>query len=226
MGAIRDNVEHVRERIAAAARKTGRSPEDICLVAVTKTIPVESMREALDVDIRDFGENYYQEVRDKIPQIESDVRWHFIGHLQTNKAKYIPGRFALVHSVDSRELAIELGKRASAAGIRQPVLVEVKLDASATKFGVSPAAALDFAGETAEFPGIELRGFMAMASFTASEKVVRVQFAQLRECFDRLPAEYRHTLSMGMSGDYEVAIEEGSNMVRIGTGIFGARNTK
>ncbi len=200
--------------------------DDIALVAVTKTIPVHYMREAFDAGVRDFGENYYQEVRDKIPKFGTDVHWHFIGHLQTNKAKYVAGHFALVHSIDSRELAIELGRRALTAGNRQPVLVEVKLDESATKFGVSPDAALDFAGEVAGISGIELRGLMGMASFTASQSVIRVQLAQLKGLFDRLPAEYRHTLSMGMSGDFETAIEEGSNMVRIGTAIFGARNLK
>src|SRR5579872_2247892 len=145
MPTIRDNILRVRERMAQAAVRAGRAPGEITLVAVTKTVEPARIREAAAAGVTDFGENYYQEARDKLAEVGPEVRWHFIGHLQTNKARHVVGRFALIHSVDSPELAAELGRRARIADVTQAVLLEVKLDASATKFGVEPEPALDLA---------------------------------------------------------------------------------
>ncbi len=216
-------IEEIRARIARAAERAGRSAEQVRLVAVTKTIPPEPIWEALAAGQLDFGENYYQEAREKLPLFGPEVRWHFIGHLQSNKVKYVAGRFALIQSVDSMELARKLGAAAQAAGTAQPILVEVKVDGEATKFGVDPELALELAAEASVTPGLRVEGLMGMASFTADQSVVRGQFAKLRSLFDRLPAAQKLVLSMGMTGDFEQAIEEGSTMVRIGTAIFGAR---
>jgi PLP dependent protein len=213
----------VRERMAKAAEQVGRDPAGITLVAVTKTIDSIRIREAIAEGVRDLGESYYQEARDKLAQFGPDIRWHFIGHLQTNKAKYVAGRFAMIHSVDSEELAAELGRRAQQAAEPQPVLVEVKLDPSATKFGVEPQQALNLAEQVASTAGLRLRGLMGMAPFGDDAEQARPHFTRLRHLFEELPSENRQALSMGMTGDFEVAIEEGATMVRIGTGIFGPR---
>ena len=220
---IAANIQRIRERIAESARRAGREPSDITLVAVSKTVDPGRIREAVDAGIRNLGENYYQEARDKLPLFDPGIRWHFIGHLQTNKAKYVTGRFAMIQSVDSLGLAEDIGKRAAAAGVEQAVLIEVKLDESATKFGFPPESALDLAAQIGPIPGIKLQGFMGMAPFSSVPEHSRPFFARLRELFDRLPPNQRTILSMGMTVDFEVAIEEGSTMVRTGTGIFGAR---
>lgn len=220
---IAENIARVRERIAQAAVRAGRKPEEITLVAVTKTVEPARIQAALEAGVRDFGENYYQEAREKLGLFGPEVRWHFIGHLQTNKARYVAGRFSLVHSLDSEELARELGRRASAIAVTQPVLIEVKLDPSATKFGVDPAVTLDLAARVAAIPGLRFCGLMGMAPILYAPQETRPYFAQLRTLFDRLPPEHRQVLSMGMTADFEVAIEEGATMVRIGTAIFGKR---
>lgn len=218
-----DNIARVRERIARAAERAGRDPATITLVAVSKTVEPAHIREALEAGIRDLGENYYQEARDKQPLFGPEARWHFIGHLQTNKAKYVAGRFFLVQSVDSEALALELGKRAQAAGTTQAVLIEVKLDPAATKFGAEPDAALELAARVAETPGLRLRGLMGMAPFGDDPEQARPHFARLRGLYGQLPAEHRQILSMGMTADFEAAIAEGATLVRIGTAIFGTR---
>lgn len=223
MSSLSDNIARVRERIAAAAARTQRDADAVTLVAVTKTVDPARMAEARQAGITDFGENYFQEARDKLPQFGADIRWHFIGHLQTNKARYVAGRFTLVQSVDSMALAQELGKRATAAGTVQSVLLEVKLDAAATKFGVAPEQTEDLAGIVAETPGLALQGLMGMAPFADDPETARPHFARLRTLFERLPAAHRQVLSMGMTGDFETAIEEGATMVRIGSAIFGRR---
>ncbi|MGC8667117.1 MAG: YggS family pyridoxal phosphate-dependent enzyme [Chthonomonadales bacterium] len=223
MSSIANNIAEVRARIARAALSAGRDPKDITLVAVSKTVDTERIREAWEAGITDFGENYYQEVRTKMQELPRQIRWHFIGHLQTNKAKYIAGRFALVQSVDREELAEELGRRANAAGCTQPVLVEVKLDPAATKHGVPPDQTIDFCNRVRAIPGLQLTGLMGMAPLLQHPEQARPYFAELRRIFERLPEENRRVLSMGMSADFDVAIQEGSTMVRVGTAIFGAR---
>ena len=223
MSDVRANLERVRERIAAAAVRAGRSPADVTLVAVTKTVDVDRMREALDAGATDFGESYVQEVRDKLAQFPPSLRWHFIGHLQSNKARYVAGRFVLIHSVDSVPLAREIGKRALALGQPQPILLEVKLDPADTKFGIHLDACLDVAAEVTRVEGIDLRGFMGMAPYGTEPELARPYFQALRARFEQLPPTHRKALSMGMTGDFEVAIEEGATHVRIGTAIFGPR---
>ncbi|HXG23872.1 MAG TPA: YggS family pyridoxal phosphate-dependent enzyme [Chthonomonadales bacterium] len=224
MSSIAENIARVRERIACAAERAGRRPDEIILVAATKRVEPVRIREAVDAGIHDFGENYYQEAREKMPLFGPEVRWHFIGHLQKNKAKYVVGRFVLIQSVDSEALARELGKRATAMGITQDVLIEVKIDPfSAEKQGVEPEVAIDLAGVVAAIPGLCLCGLMGMAPIVSDPREATPYFRRLRSLFERLPRAYRQILSMGMTADFEVAIAEGSTMVRVGTAIFGSR---
>ncbi len=221
---IAENIESVRQRIASAAARAGRCPEEITLIGVTKTVDVGRMREACACGISDFGENYVQEVRGKLEQFPESVHWHFIGHLQTNKARYVAGRFAMVHSVDSFELAVELGTRAARMDTIQPILIEVKLDLADTKFGVTIDQCLSFAERVAAIEGVDLQGFMGMAPYGTAPELARPYFRALRERFEGLPSPHHRGLSMGMTGDFEVAIEEGATHVRIGTAIFGSRS--
>jgi len=218
------NILHVRERIAAAAGRIGRDPGDICLIAVSKTIGVEAVRSAVEAGIRDFGENYVQEAMIKIGSFGSDIRWHFIGHLQTNKARQVVGAFALVHSVDSDRIAVELNKRALAAGIVQDVLIEVRLDPEGAKTGVEPDSLGALADCVGQLPGLRLRGLMGIAPVVSDPDHARPHFARLRGLLDCLPPQCRAILSMGMTGDFEPAIMEGATHVRIGTAIFGPRS--
>jgi PLP dependent protein len=221
---IAENLAAVREKIARAAERSGRGYEDITLVVVTKTIDVARIREAIAAGATDIGENYVQEVAAKWHEIEDAVRWHFIGHLQSNKAKDAVQMFSVIQSVDSVSLAQEIGRRASGLGKTADILIEVKLSEEATKFGVPIEDAVHLAGEVAEIPGIRLQGLMGMAPFLANPDEARPYFNRLHELWEKLPKEQRRWLSMGMSHDFETAIEEGSNMVRIGTAVFGARS--
>jgi pyridoxal phosphate enzyme (YggS family) len=223
MPSIRDNIAELQARIAQSAERSGRSASEITLCAVTKTVEPARIQEAVQAGIRDLGENYYQEAREKLSLLGDQVRWHFIGHLQTNKAKYIAGHFALVQSVDSLELARELSVRAVKAQVLQPILLEVKLDPTATKFGIAPEETLSLAAQIAELPDLRLDGLMGMAPFGDNPDQSRPHFARLRSLFEKLPPENQVTLSMGMTADFEVAIEEGATLVRIGTAIFGRR---
>ncbi len=223
MSAIAANVERVRDRIADAAQRSGRDPRSICLVAVSKTVGIEAIREAIAAGVGDLGENYVQDALAKIGEVGADVRWHFIGHLQTNKARQIVGKFSLVHSVDSERLAIELNRRADAAGIVQDVLVEVRLDPTGAKTGVDPEG-LDALAECIEgLSALRLRGLMGMAPIVSDPDQARPHFAGLRAMLERLPLGSRDILSMGMTGDFEAAIVEGATHVRVGTAIFGPR---
>jgi len=223
VAAIAENLENVRKRIARAAERSGRSPEDVRLVAVTKTVSVEAIREAIAAGVTDVGENYVQDALPKWQEIGDEVRWHFIGHLQSNKAKQAVKMFSLIQSVDSLKLAEEIGKRAKDIGLCAEVLVEVNLAKEASKFGIAPEDAAEFAEKVSKVPGVKLVGLMGMAPFVDNPEIVRPYFAHLKKIWDELPEEQRVWLSMGMSSDFETAIEEGSNMVRIGTAIFGPR---
>jgi len=223
MPEIAENLKVVRERIAAAARLSGRRTEQITLVAVTKTVGVPEIREALEAGVTDIGENYVQEAIDKRLEIGSGPRWHMIGHLQRNKAKHAVEVFDLVQSVDSVEVARELGKRSLAAGKTMDVLVEVNVSGEESKFGVEPPEALSLASRIAEVEGVRVQGLMGMAPFLDNAEETRPYFAALKAIWDRLPGDQRSFLSMGMTQDFEVAIEEGANMVRVGTAIFGPR---
>ncbi len=226
---LAENLASLQERIALVAERTGRSASEISLLAVTKTQPPERIREAYEAGLRLFGENYVQEARVKFsePLLDlPDLQWHFIGHLQSNKAREVVGCCSLLQSVDSFSLATEISKRAVQRGIAQAVLLEVKLDTTAPKFGVLPHEVAPLVENFLQLPGVRLEGLMGMAPYGTSDMVVRSSFRTLADCFGRLPSEARKVLSMGMSSDFEIAIEEGSTMIRIGTSLFGARPLK
>ena len=217
----------ITARVAAACERAGRSPADVTIVAVSKTHPAEAVRAAAAAGARDFGENYAQELAGKLDACAelAGARWHFIGRLQRNKAKLVAGKVALVHAVDSAELAAELGRRAG--GAVQPLLLAVNVAGEATKGGVAPAAAPAVAAAIAALPGVRLDGLMTMPPPSDDPEASRPSFLALRALRDQLQQELGAplpALSMGMSGDYEVAIACGATHVRIGTAIFGARD--
>ncbi len=221
---IARNLSRVRERVAVAAERAGRDAASITLVAVSKTHPVDVVTAARAAGQLDFGENYAQELTDKAPAAPPDVRWHYIGRLQTNKVKFVAPVAHLVHTVDSERLARELDRRAALLGRRIAVLLQVNLAGEEQKGGVSPdelPALLDAASSCAH---LDVRGLMTMPPFWPAERV-RPFFAGLRELRDRHASSARPLaeLSMGMSGDFEVAIAEGATIVRVGTAIFGVR---
>ena len=220
MTTITDNFRNVNERIASAASRAGREYSDITLVAVTKKQSVTAILEALSAGATDIGENYVQETADKHESVPS-VRWHLLGHLQSNKAKVAVTLFDLVQSVDSLKLARALGVQAQTSGKEQKILLQVHLGDEETKFGLLPQTVADSAVEIAELPGVILQGLMGIAPNGVEP---RPYFQQLRALFDALPAKDAQILSMGMTGDFEAAIEEGATLVRIGTAIFGPRS--
>ena len=226
---IQHNLQIVRQRIAAACERVGRNPEEIVLVAVTKTVDPERINAAIDAGVTDIGENRVQEALQKFPLIKPSTR-HLIGHLQTNKVKKAVQIFDWIHSVDSFHLAEKISREAQNAGKILPVLLEVKTAPEETKFGVAPDEAKELARRVGTLPGIRLRGLMTIAPFTSEEEPVRESFRTLRVLRDEIGAAgfsgvEMDTLSMGMSNDFEIAIEEGATMVRIGTAIFGPRMT-
>ncbi len=220
MNAIADNLKRVHEQIAVAAARAGRRSDEITLVAVTKKQPAAAMTEALAAGAGDIGENYVQEAADKRAEVGGG-RWHLLGHLQSNKAKLAVSLFDLIQSVDSVKLAQALGKQAQAANKAQAILLQVHLGDEATKTGLLPDQTRDAAAEIAAIAGIELRGLMGIAPFGIDPQLY---FRDLRQLFDAMPPANRQILSMGMSGDFEAAVEEGATMVRVGTAIFGARS--
>ncbi len=228
MGTIADNLQRVQQRIAEAAERSGRAAADITLVAVSKTISVERIQEAISAGVKHLGENRVQEAREKIPQIDAPVTWHMIGHLQRNKAKYAVRLFDMIQSIDNQELAQEVDKRADQVNRVMPVLIEVNTSGEASKFGVAPEQALELARQVDSLPNLQLRGFMTIAVFSEIEQAVRDCFKRLREIYETARTQSWEranisVLSMGMSHDFEWAIEEGATMVRIGTAIFGPR---
>jgi PLP dependent protein len=223
---IAENVAAIRDRIRAAALRVGRNPDDVTLLAVTKTVEPIRIAEAYSAGILDFGENYVQEALAKRTdnRIEhSDIRWHFIGHLQNNKIKDVVDRFTVIQSVDRVSLAMEIGRRAANAHCVVKILLQVRLDLSETKFGVDPVETLRMAEMLGAIPGVAVCGLMGMAPFEVEPERSRRYFRALRELFEQLPVSSRQILSMGMTGDFEVAVEEGATLVRIGTAIFGSR---
>ena len=220
----------VRARMAEAARKAGRKPEETELVAVAKTHPPEAIHEALEAGQTLFGENRVQEARTKMPLVSSRARWHFIGHLQKNKIRQALPVFELLHSIDSLELARDVQRIADEDAQRPRVLLEVNVAGEASKFGFKPAA-LEAQLETliAEMPRLDVAGLMTIPPFSTKAEDSRPYFEALRTLRDSLQEKLRvglPELSMGMSGDYEVAIEEGATLVRVGTAIFGERTGK
>jgi pyridoxal phosphate enzyme (YggS family) len=216
----------VRDRIARAVERSGRTPAAVTIVAVTKTHPIERVKEAAAAGLLDIGENRVLEAVEKQEQWpDAPVRWHMIGHLQRNKAKHAVGRFALIHSLDSLRLADALEQAAAARTIVQPVLVEVNVAGEQQKSGAPPGEAEVIVRHAASLPHLSVEGLMTMAPLTDDGAVLRNTFRDLRHLRDRLTTDDRRltTLSMGMSNDFEIAIEEGATMVRLGTVLFGAR---
>lgn len=223
---VAPNVARVRAQIARAAERAGRNPADITLVAVTKTVPPVRIAEAYAAGIRDFGENYVQEALPKIAAPElalPGLRWHFIGHLQSNKARFVAGQFVLIQSVDSQSLAEELSRRAAKINRTVDILLEVKIDPAETKHGLPIDRLQATAGQISTIAGARLRGLMGVPPYGVDPETVRPYFRRLRTLFETLPPEARSTLSMGMTHDFEVAIEEGATLVRLGTALFGRR---
>ncbi len=220
------NLEQVRRRIAAACERAGREPASVTLLAVSKGQPPEVVRAAADLGLTLFGENKVQEARAKIPLCPGRLRWHLVGHLQTNKARDAVQWFEMIQSVDSLRLAEELQKQAERAARTVPVLLEVNVAGEASKFGYRPEQLLAELPALNALPRLEIRGLMTLAPWTPEPEKVRPVFRRLRElkteCEQRLGAPLEH-LSMGMSGDFEVAIEEGATLVRLGTALFGPR---
>jgi pyridoxal phosphate enzyme (YggS family) len=226
MASFEDRLKDVRGRIADAARRSGREPSTVTLVAVTKTHPAETLRPAYENGLRDFGENRVQEALPKQAALPPDIRWHLIGQLQTNKINKIPGRFVLVHSVDSVSLAKAMSDRFAAEP--QDILLEVNTSSEASKSGVSPAGAVQAVGELLSLPHLRLRGLMTVGPLTDVEAKQREAFRTLKGLFDDVRARGQagsrfDILSMGMSSDFEAAIEEGATLVRVGTALFGQR---
>lgn len=223
---VSENLNSILDRIEKAARRAGRDPKEIALIAVTKKVEVKKIKEALSSGVRAFGENYVQEAQEKIKKIKDpSVKWHFIGHLQKNKAKFAVELFDMVHTVDSAELANELNKRASGPF---DILLEVNLAREKTKNGVDAEGAIKLARHISGLEKLRLRGLMAIPPFFEDQEHSRPYFITLRRLAERinkerLPGVYLRELSMGMSNDFEVAVEEGATMVRIGTALFGER---
>lgn len=225
MSSIRSRILRIKERIAKAALRTGRKPEEIVLVAVTKEAGIQALKEALETGLlTDVGENRVQQLLERLPLFrEYGVRVHLIGRLQTNKVKKVAGEVELIHSLDRSSLLFELEKRLASKDIRQDVLIEVNVSGEPTKAGVKPEELFDFAFSVIECPHLNLRGLMMMAPYINPEEC-RPYFRKTYELFDKLKKELNKAdfdiLSMGMSNDFEVAVEEGSTMVRIGSAIF------
>ncbi len=207
---IRENIEKVRGNIAKACEKSGRKAEDVTLIAVSKTKPVSMLQEAYDCGCRDFGENKVQELVDKWEQMPKDIRWHMIGHLQRNKVKYIVDKAYLIHSVDSLRLAEEISKEAVKKHVTVSILVEINVAGEETKFGTGCDEACGLVEEIAKLPNLLIKGLMTIAPYVDI----------IHKNIDNV---YMEQLSMGMTGDYEIAVAEGATYVRVGTGIFGER---
>lgn len=223
-----DRVVQVKERIAAAAARAGRHAAQVRLIAVSKGFPVEAVVEAYRAGATHLGENRAQELKEKALAVTVPVHWHFIGHLQTNKARHVVGTARLIHSVDRFGLAEELSRRARFVNAGQEVLIEVNVSGEASKHGIEPARMLALAEEIDALDGIEVRGLMTMAPLADDAEASRPVFAELRELGDRLRRILpdARELSMGMSRDFEVAIEEGATFVRVGEAIFGPRRPR
>lgn len=226
---IRENIARVEERIAAACRRSGRRRDDVKLVAVSKTHPAELIRLAFEAGLRDFGENRVQEAKSKVQALaDLDATWHLVGHLQSNKARLARELFEWVHSLDSLRLAEKLAQAAAPGDARLPVLIEVNLAGETSKAGVRAGEVAALAEQIAQLEGLDLRGLMVIPPFLENQEEVRPYFRQLRALARDieariLPGVSMHELSMGMSHDFEVAIEEGATIVRVGTAIFGER---
>ena len=227
---ITQNIEDIRGRMAEAAVRSGRNPEDVLLIAVTKLHEPDEIEEAIAAGVTDIAENKVQEIQKKFDQIHSPVNWHLIGHLQTNKVKYIIDKVVMIHSVDSVHLAQEIDKRAAAAGKTMDVLLQVNAAHEESKFGLDPKDVPQVFREILDScPNVKIRGLMHIAPWSEDPEEIRPYFKEVKDLFDTLAAvehpnaDFKY-LSMGMSHDFETAIEEGANIIRVGTSIFGERD--
>lgn len=225
---VMENLKTVEANIARACERSGRNRADVTLIAVSKTKPVELMEEAMAAGMRTFGENKVQEIIKKQPYFPDDVDWHMIGHLQRNKVRQIAGKVAMIHSVDSLRLAEQIQKEYEAIGKTVPILIEVNIAREETKFGLMPEETEAVIREAAKMGNIEVRGLMTIAPYVEDPQENRVHFCNLRKLLVDINSKNIDNvnmteLSMGMTGDYEIAIEEGATFVRVGTGIFGSR---
>lgn len=227
MSSLLDRLSQVQERIARAAVRAGRPEQDITLIGVSKRKSIAEMQSAYAAGLRHFGENRAQEVRDKFPAFDPPgIIRHFIGHLQSNKVKYLPGRVDLIHSIDSIKIADAVNQRFGNQELPIPVLVEVNISGEGNKQGVEPEQALDLAAYCAELPFLEFRGLMTIGPLTDEASRIRQAFQEMYKCQQDILAQIsvaEPMLSMGMSGDFEIAIEEGASHIRVGTAIFGPR---
>jgi len=229
MHSIAENLERVREQIATASAKSGRSFNDVELVAITKTHPAEKVREAIDVGQTLFGESRVQEARVKIPELPSNIRWHFVGHLQKNKIRHALPLFEMIHSVDSLALAQHVNRVAEEEGSYLRVLLEVNMAGEGSKFGFAPAQLRRQMDALLVLPRLSIEGLMCIPPLAAESEDSRKFFVQVRELRDSLEKEFSiklPQLSMGMTQDFAIGIEEGATLVRVGTAIFGERRTK
>ena len=226
---VRENLIAVEEKIREACARAGRNREDVTLICVTKTKPVEMLEEAYAAGQRNFGENKVQEICLKAPQLPEDIRWHMIGHLQRNKVKQVMDKAVMIHSVDNLRLAETISREAVKRNMVMPILIEVNAAGEESKFGIALEETEQLVRQAAALPGLQIAGLMTIAPFTEDPESNRLYFRQLRElsvdikskCIDNVTMDH---LSMGMTGDYQVAIEEGATLIRVGTGIFGERN--
>ena len=228
---IKENLKQVEENINAACQRAGRDPKEVTLIAVSKTKPVSMIEEAIDYGIKDFGENKVQEMCDKIEKISNKLNWHMIGHLQRNKVKYIVDKACLIHSVDSLRLAQQIDSEAKKENVICNILIEVNIAGEESKFGVSKDQVKELLEEIKELTNVHVKGLMTIAPYVEDAEENRGYFREMNKLFIDMRQENADNdnidmeiLSMGMTGDYQVAIEEGATMVRVGTGIFGARN--
>jgi PLP dependent protein len=226
---VKENLAFVEKNIEEACNRSGRKREQVTLIAVSKTKPVEMIKEAIDYGIVDFGENKVQEMINKASLIDKKVNWHLIGHLQRNKVKYIIDRSCLIHSVDSLRLATQIDLESKKSNIISNILIEVNIAKEESKFGVLPNDTMDLIIEISRMNNVKINGLMTIAPFVSNAEENRIYFRKLKDLnidiksknIDNVGME---VLSMGMTGDYQVAIEEGATLIRVGTGIFGGRN--
>jgi len=228
---LKENLQKVEENIQKACDRVGRKREEVTLIAVSKTKPLEDIEEILEENVIDFGENKVQELCDKYEKISRPVNWHLIGHLQTNKVKYVVDKVALIHSVDSYKLAEQINKEAKKKNTIVPILLQVNIAKEDTKFGLEKEEVLPLIEQIKDMEGIQIKGLMTIAPFVTNPEENRVHFKNLYQLYVDIKRKsinnvIMDTLSMGMTGDYQVAIEEGATMIRVGTGIFGERNYK
>ena len=229
MSMVVENLAEVEKHICEACARAGRSRDEVTLIAVSKTKPVSMIEELLPGGTRDFGENKVQELVDKYEVLPKDIHWHLIGHLQRNKVKYVVDKACLIHSVDSMRLAETISEEGVKKGVTVPVLIEVNVAGEESKFGVTLEETEGLVREIAKLPSIQIKGLMTIAPYVEDPEENRVHFSRLKQLsvdikdknIDNVSMD---VLSMGMTGDYQVAIEEGATMVRVGTGIFGERN--